>query len=289
MLKNKFAWATAKSFKEADYILFGVPDESGNRAPRKGASKGPNALRKVSRERGIVNRKGKISLVQPTHGKLTKTIFDAGNIKKTRVKNFVKKIVKAGKKPITVGGDHSITFQILKGLNESSKKFSLIYMDAHPDIICSEHYYYGSVVCDAMSFKKLDLKKSVEVGIRDPEAEELKTLARKKILTIHAIDFVELGVKKVFKKIKRRVGKNVYLSIDLDVIDPAFAPGVDTPVPGGLKSNEFIYLVKEISSLGLIGFDIMELSPKHDVNEMTSHLAAKTIMEIVAGKGKKHK
>ena len=89
-------------------------------------------------------------------------------------------------------------------------------------------------------------------------------------------------IQKTFNEIKKRITKNTYLSIDMDVLDPAFAPGVSTPVPGGLNSNELFYLTKKIANLGLIGFDIMEVNPKRDIQNRTSHLASKLLIEIAS-------
>jgi len=278
----KYAWANAKSYKEAKSVLVGVPDESGSHAGRKGASKGPDMLRKASRTE-IFERRGKKTISQPQTGKLKGKLFDYGNVARKRVAGLAEKIVKDGKKPIFIGGDHSITFEVLKGLNKQKKEIKVIYFDAHPDFICSSHNYYGSVVCDASRLRNVNLRKSVEIGIRAPEKEELLNLKRKKIRVFHPIDIVEKGIANTFNQIKRIVGKgNIYLSIDLDVLDPAFAPGVDTPVPGGLTTNQLFYLTKKIAALGLIGFDVMELSPAYDIQERTSHLAAKLVIEVLA-------
>lgn len=73
------------------------------------------------------------------------------------------------------------------------------------------------------------------------------------------------------------------MSFDMDVVDPAFAPGVSTPVPGGLSSSEALYLVREVAKLGLVGFDLMEVSPPFDVQDMTSHLAGRIVLEAASG------
>jgi len=278
----KYAWANAKNYKEADIVLVGVPDESGSHAKRKGASKGPNILRKISHTESF-RRKGIKTLTQPQKGKFKGKLFDYGNINKRAVAKLTERISKDKKMPIFIGGDHSITFEILKGLDKTKKEIKIIYFDAHPDFICSSHNYYGSVVCDASRLKHVNIKKSVEIGTRASEKEELLNMKRKRIKVIHPIDVVKNGVTKTFNQIKRVVGKdNIYLSIDLDVLDPAFAPGVDTPVPGGFTTNQLFFLTKRIASLGLIGFDVMELSPPNDIQNRTSHLASKLIIEILA-------
>jgi len=95
-------------------------------------------------------------------------------------------------------------------------------------------------------------------------------------------DLTSYGVDWAFKQIRRTVGKNVYLSVDLDVLDPAFAPGVATPYPGGLSSAQLILLCKKIAGLGLAGMDIMEYNPKFDVQDMTGHLATTLLIETLS-------
>jgi len=279
----QFAWAEAKSVREANVVFLGVPDESGSHAARKGTSLGPNAIRKISRERAIFTRKGIKSISFPQICPSKIKMYDYGNVRKKQVTKTIQQLLSQKKFPITVGGDHSITFDILKGFDKSKKKISVVYFDAHPDFVCSSRNYYGSVVCDVLDLKYVDLKSSVEIGSRAIEAEEMQNIKKKKMKVISIADIKEKGVKKVFQEIKNYVRKNsVYLSIDVDVVDPAFAPGVDTPVPGGLSSSELQYLTQQIAHLGLVGLDVMETSPPHDIQCMTSHLAAHTIINTLS-------
>jgi len=278
----KFAYANAKNLKEADVVLIGVPSQSGSKAWRKGTSKGPDRIRKISNERNVFKRRGKKMLVQPQKGKIKAKIYDYGNVKKKDLSKVIEKLVDQNKFPITLGGDHSITTQVLKGLKKH-KKVGIIYFDAHPDFICSSRKYFGSVVCDVIEMKHVDVKSSIEVGIRAPEEEELKNIKIKRLKTITSNDITEKGVIKTFQAIKKQVkNTKVYLSIDMDVVDPSFAPGVETPVPGGITSAQLIYLVKRIAKLNVIGLDIMEVTPSQDIQDMTSHLAVKTIIEFLA-------
>lgn len=260
--------------------MFGVPDESGSHATRKGTSRGPNKIREAS-YREVFFRKGKRTVAHP-QDPVDKKIYDYGNIKKKELSKHVMNVASKNKLPIVLGGDHSITFEALKGLNKLNKEFSIVYFDAHPDFICSSLNYYGSVVCDALKLKNIKFKRSMEIGLRALEKEEMMNIKRKNIYVCTAVDVERFGIQKLMKIIKRTLKKPVYLSVDMDVIDPAFAPGVDTPVPGGLTSNEIIYLCKEIAKIGLIGFDVMETSPPHDIQDMTSHLASKLILEVVS-------
>jgi len=283
-MKEKFFLHNSK-LKDAEVVLLGVPDSSGSHSKRaKGVAKAPNYIRKVSVEEDTFETDKGRSKAYASSGIVDMKVHDLGNIKKKAIRKEISRIIKSDKMPVVLGGDHSITTEILKGVNGVKKDISLIYFDAHPDFICtSKDEYYGSVVCDISKLRNFNIKKSLEIGIRVPEEEESKELKKRNLMIITPFDIKELGIKKTFEKIKKRVGKskNIYLSIDMDVIDPAFAPGVDTPVPGGLSSTEFIYLAKKIAGLGLIGMDITEVNPKEDVKGRTGHLASRIIAEVL--------
>ena len=276
----KLAFANS-NYKDADIIFLGVPDESGNRSYRKGSSKAPYIIRKVSNERFVFKRDNKKYLAQPQTGFIKKKMHDYGDVNKKILNKEIERILNDDKKIIICGGDHSITTEILKGYNNVVKDLSVIYFDAHPDFICSNKKYYGSVICDINDYKNIKFKNSLEIGIREPEKEELINLRKSTLMTFTSLDILKLGVNKIFNKIRKRVTNKVYVSIDFDVLDPAFAPGVSTPVPGGLTSIQLIYLIKSIAKLNLIGLDITEINPNYDINNMTSHLAAKLILEIL--------
>ena len=118
----KLAWATQEKFEDAEWIVFGVPDESGSHSIRKGTSKAPNKIRQVSNQRSTYYRGNKKFLVQPQQGTLKNNLYDQGNVKKEKVSDFVSEVVKVNKKPVMIGGDHSITFEALKGINREKKK-----------------------------------------------------------------------------------------------------------------------------------------------------------------------
>jgi agmatinase len=266
------------SLENSEIVLIGIPDESGSRSKRKkGVSKAPDSIRKVSNERDVF---GKNRKVQSQTGIIKKKICDIGNVKKNMIKKTISKLIKKNKIPIVLGGDHSITGEILAGF-KNLKDISLVYFDAHPDIRCTREKYYGSVICDVLKLGNINPKKSLFIGIRASESEEIKNLKSENLFVITPYDISNLGIKKIFEKIKKKVGGKIYISVDMDVLDPAFAPGVDTPVPGGLTSQQLIFLLKKISSLGLIGMDVVEINPKYDEQKMTSHLASRIIAEVI--------
>jgi agmatinase len=129
------------------------------------------------------------------------------------------------------------------------------------------------------------------IGTRAAEQEELKNAAEKKVEIITPIDVIELGINTIVKKILAKCGSSkVYLSIDLDCMDPGVAPGVSVPAPGGLFPLDLIYMIKKISeSLHVVGMDIVELCPAYDLNQNTANHAARILMETIASLGIKKK
>ncbi|HLC22591.1 MAG TPA: arginase family protein [Candidatus Nanoarchaeia archaeon] len=273
----KFVYATAP-LQEATYVLIGVPDESGSNSERSGAKKGPEALRRVAYERCVFKRKGRFTVAQVSSGRITKKIHDYGDVPKNKIAKVIE--VLKDKVPIIIGGDHSITAEILKHM----KDVTVIYFDAHPDIIASMHGYYGSVLMDA----EVNLGKCIEIGVREPEIEELKNIKKHRLQVITAEAFDEKGEAWVWEQIKKKIKGRVYVSVDLDVFDPAFTPGVSTPVPGGLTFNQVLFLMKRImKELHVVGFDIMELNPRYDVDDRTAHLSVKLLLEMIVNHEKK--
>jgi agmatinase len=274
------------SMSKADVIMLGVPDSSGSKSKRaKGVAMAPDHIRRISNELDVFDKKGERK-VQASTGIIGQKVYDAGDVKKKDLRKEVAGIIKAGKIPIILGGDHSITLEILRGVNDVKKNIALIYFDAHPDFRCTDEEYYGSVVCDISKMSNFKIEKSVEVGIRAAEKEEIENLKSKKMMTITPFDVQDIGIKKVFEKIKKRVGNShVFVSLDMDVLDPAFAPGVDVPVPGGISSEELIYLVKKIAGLKVVGLDIVEINPQFDKENMTSHLASRIVAEFLESLG----
>ncbi len=279
---GKFPWANTTSLEEAEFVVIGVPDESGSHSPRRGTSEAPARIRRVANEREVFERLGVKSLAMPSGCEDDEKIFDYGDIHRKDVRNVVEELVKQGKIPITMGGDHSVTAEVLKGI-DAVKPVSVIYFDAHPDFICSTREYYGSVVCDISDYKNVRFSSSIEIGIRDSEPEELANLRRKNLRTIGPKELEEKGIAYALREIKERVKGELYISFDMDVVDPAFAPGVSLPVPGGISSGQAFYLVREIAGLGLVGMDVMEVCPPYDLQDMTSHLASRLMMAAICG------
>lgn len=272
-------WANTDNFDEADIVIIGIPDESKSHALRKGTSEAPDKIRQISSIRDTYSRDNTISLGMPFGG-LKKKVFDYGNVSRNQIGEVINKIISKSKIPISIGGDHSISVEIIKSISKKYGSLSLVYFDAHPDFISSTRNYYGSVFFDVLSC--IDLKSSIQIGIRTPEQEEINNIKKYNLSVITPFDIIKDGISVIEKKITEKVGKNVYVSFDMDAIDPAYAPGVSVPVPMGLRNSEAVYLLKALAVKGVIGMDIMEVCPDYDIKDRTSHLASRMIGEVIS-------
>ncbi|HYO06338.1 MAG TPA: arginase family protein [Phototrophicaceae bacterium] len=270
------------SITKADIVIIGVPDESKSHARRKGTSKGPDIIRIASNESDFFERNGKIIPICPMRGCFdSKKILDYGNIKRENLYQLIFDLVSSKKIPIILGGDHSITTIALKAIEDFFGKVGLIYFDAHPDFVSSTTDYYGSVITD--SIKCIDFGQSMMIGIRSAEPEELVNAGKTNLELVTPIDVNELGISKIADRVRSKDNKGKrYISIDLDCLDPAFAPGVSVPSPCGLSSIDLISLLKLAISSGIVGLDIVEFSPDFDINNITASLVARILLESIA-------
>ncbi len=285
--RHAFRWCGAESENGADVIVFGVNDESGSRATRKGSSGGPDAARASSVKFDAVKRGKKESIMYSGLKSSRVNAYDSGNIAKSKVESFARK--HAARKTVLgcIGGDHSITYEILKGIDKTVDSWGCVYIDAHPDMISSAGKYYGSVAYDMLSLKNVEPKSCVIVGARAIEGEEAEKIQELGIKVIGMERIIEDGIVAVSKYIKNLMPTEAYVSIDLDSVDPAFAPGVSTPVPGGLEAREILYIASTIGKSVSLGFDVMELNPRYDSGGMTARLADLLMMNMAASARKR--
>ena len=278
-------YSNVKNINEANIVLLGVADESKSMAPRQGTKNGPNQLRKALFSSEHFKRSGQLIPICPMKGNLlTKKVFDIGNVKRNNLYLQIASLISQQKVPIVIGGDHSITTTNLHAIKMiTKKKINLIYFDAHPDFVTSTKDYYGSIVSDSLDC--ISVKKSIFIGIRACEPEELYNITKYGANIIDPMDVQEHGTKKILKKIIQTCinkNNNIYISIDLDCLDPAFAPGVSVPTPCGLNPMELTFFIKKILvQTKIIGCDIVELSPSFDINNITANLAARLFKEIL--------
>ncbi len=272
----KIAWASAE-YGNAKYLILGIPDSSGSHSKRHGTDKAPDRIRQASNERDVYERNSR-SMGRPFYGS-PKPAADYGNISRSEIGSVYESMPQS-MIPIALGGDHSITSDTIRAVSKRTGPLSLAYFDAHPDFVSSASGYYGSVLHDSLPY--IDTKSSVLIGIRTPEQEEIDNINRHGLEVITPSDMQERGVQAVRDAVLQKIRSPAYVSFDMDCIDPAFAPGVSVPVPGGISSADAIYLLRALAPR-MAAMDIMEVSPDYDFNDMTSHLASRIIAEAIYG------
>jgi len=280
-------WSNSNSYRESEYVIVGLNDESHSHSLRKGTSQAPDRIRKISKERDVYIENNRESLAYTNSGKLQSKIFDLGNISRENIPFVYERIFHDGKIPITMGGDHSLTTEIIKALGKKHGPISLVYFDAHPDFLSSTRDFYGSVVYDCLSY--INPRSSVMIGIRSPELEEIENIKKYGVSVFSPEDIQYFGLKQTINDILSKLGKNIYVSFDMDCIDPSFAPGVSVPVPMGLNPITTSILLKNITHGGILGMDIMEVCPAFDIQDRTSHLASRMILELLSSVAIKEK
>ncbi len=277
-----FNYSNVNEVSKADIVIIGVPDESKSHAKRKGTIMGPDILRRSSNESNFFERGGKTIPICPMRGATDgKCIVDYGNIRREDLYRLIFELVSSKKIPIVIGGDHSITTVILRAIGDYIGKTGLVYFDAHPDFVSTTNDYYGSVLHDASRW--IDFNESILIGTRSAEPEELENAIKVGLDIVTPLDINEFGIAKIMDKVKEKSNKGKkYISIDLDCLDPAFAPGVSVPSAGGLSSIDLITLIKVAIGSGILGLDIVELLPEFDINNATSILASRILLESIA-------
>jgi len=191
------------------------------------------------------------------------------------IRKALRKILSGKKFPILLGGDHLITLPIVEELIQIYPNLHLIQIDAHTDL--REDYLAEKLShCTVMRrvLDQLGEGRLFQIGIRSGTEDEFRLA--KKMRSI-----ISLNRESLRSMVKRLRNKPVYITLDLDVIDPSLLPGVGTPEPGGLTFQEFLSLLKELQSLHVIGFDMVELTPDYDPTQISSVTASVILREMI--------
>lgn len=276
----------------ADYDIgvLGIPFDSGVTF-RPGARFGPEQIRAASR---LLRPYNFDQNAFPFHGH---QVADLGNLSATpfnladAVQGIQRDIAAAsagGKKLLLLGGDHTIAYPSLKVLAEEHGPLAVVHFDAHLDTWES---YFGSEIHHGAPFRLaaeeglLDPEGCMHVGIRGSvyghhDFDEDRNLG---FSVIPSSDFTTTPITDIASRITQRLaGRKVYVSIDIDVLDPAFAPGTGTPEPGGLSSAQLLYLVRKLRGLDVVGADVVEVAPAYDHADVTALAAAHLGYELLS-------
>jgi agmatinase len=187
-------------------------------------------------------------------------------------------IIDAGVTLLSIGGDHFVTWPLLKAHAEKHGPLALVQFDAHQDtwFDAEERIDHGSFVARAVRAGVILAEKSIQIGIRTHAPDTCG------LDIIYGDDVARLGVEGVLARIRDRVGATkTYVSFDIDCLDPAFAPGTGTPVAGGLSSRAALMILTSLGFLDIVGGDVVEVAPAYDHADITSIAGAAVIQRLL--------
>ena len=279
-----------QAIKGIDFAVLGVPWD-GATSYRTGQRLGPDAIRKVSVTLRPYNLALDIDIFEHCagvdYGDLSVV---AGYIEDTyaRIEAELCPVVEAGIIPVLMGGDHSITLPELRAVAKTHGPVALIHFDSHTDTndqYFGKPYYHGSPFRRAVEENIVLAENSIQIGMHgsvySEDAYDDSTALGFKVITMAALREMSLG--ELMETVRKRVGQHkVFVTFDIDVVDPAFAPGTGTPEVGGLTSAEAVDLVRGLRGLNFIGFDVVEVLPDKDPAEITALLAANIVYEFLS-------
>ena len=269
--------AEAGGLEPDGVVVVGLPWD-GSSSYIAGAAAAPEAIRRV-----LLSPAGNLGTetgIDLSSGKRFRTLGDldlgTDSYPARELEACVEAVVGLGLQPILLGGDHSITAMTTVPFERTEAPLSIVQFDAHPDLyddFDGDPYSHASPM--ARILERRNLAKLVQIGIR-ADTDHQRRQAQKFGVTqigadrVESLDWATLGLT-----------ESVYLSIDLDVLDPAYAPGVAHPEHGGLSTRQLIELIQAVPGR-VVGADIVELNPKRDLNDLTAGVGAKMVKEVAA-------
>ncbi len=275
--------------EHAGVALLGVPFDAGV-SYRPGARFGPQGIRAGSK------------LLRPYHPYLdvhpfdVHQVVDAGDVSANpfdildalaSIEVAARRTLDDADSLVTIGGDHTIALPLLRVMAERHGPVALVHFDAHLDTwdtYFSAPYTHGTPFRRAVEEGLLDLDVSAHVGIRGPlySAQDLTDDRAMGFAIVSTMEVAREGVDACIDRVRQRVGdRPVYVSIDIDVLDPAHAPGTGTPEPGGLTMRELQQILRGFDGLNLVGADVVEVAPAYDHAELTTVAAANVVYELL--------
>lgn len=280
----------AYSAENLDFAIIGIPFDTAA-SFRSGARFGPNAVRNISAMIKPNNVAMGVNIMESLKG------ADLGDVPVipdyihetySAIEDMVGEVLNCGAVPIAIGGDHAVTLAELRAAAKKHGKLSLVHFDSHLDLcdtVFGQKYNHGTPFRRAMEEGLIDPNKSIQIGMRgslyNPDDFKIADELGFKVIPgdiLHNMSPSELSY-----QIKERVGDNkVFLTFDIDFVDPAYAPGTGTPEIGGFTSFEALEFVRSIKDLNFIGFDVVEVSPPYDHSEITAYMAANLIFEFMS-------
>ena len=280
-----------RDVEECDVAIIGVPFDAGT-SYRPGARFGPQSVRQASRQLRTNYHPNydvepfKVQQVADA-GDIACNPFDIDEAIKQIEKGSTELLQKVGS-IVTIGGDHTIALPLLRSINKKvGGPVALVHFDAHLD---TWDTYFGAPYTHGTPFRRAREESlflddaSMHIGIRGPlySTNDLKNDRELGFKTIHCDEFQTNTIDQIVKRIKDRIGNNpLYISIDIDVLDPAHAPGTGTPEVAGMTTREILNVLRGLAGSQLVSADVVEVAPAYDHAELTSTAAATIVYELI--------
>jgi len=272
-----------RPFEKAKYVVFGVPFDVTS-TYRTGARFGPSAIRQASLNIETYSFRAGIDIEDLA-------LHDLGDLhastspKRTidMLKLVVTDVLMAEKTPIAIGGEHTITLGIMKGLGDKARKTAVVCFDAHLDL---RKEFMGLTLSHTTFMRRINEEvkpaKIIEVGTRAVCKEELAYAAGSGINFFSAQQVRKEGREQIIQQLKKELEQyeNIYLTVDMDVLDPAFAPAVQNPEPEGLETQILLDIACALCDRRVVGFDVVEVAPIYDQG-ISAVVAAKVVFQMV--------
>jgi agmatinase len=281
---------TADQAPRADVAVVGIPFDSGV-SYRPGARFGPAHIRQSSR---LLRPHNPALSVEPFRAQ---QVVDAGDIACNpfdiaaaiaRIQSAARTLAADGARLLALGGDHTVALPLLRAVHERHGPVAVLHFDAHLDTwdtYFGEPYTHGTPFRRASEEGLIDRQHSMHVGIRGPlyGVTDLPDTARLGFATVDCVEVQAHGLTAAVDRILDRLGDTpVYVSVDIDVLDPAHAPGTGTPEAGGLTSRELLAMLRALAGRTVVGADIVEVAPAYDHAEITGIAAAHVGYELLS-------
>ncbi|GEA61119.1 agmatinase [Vibrio comitans] len=267
---------------EADLVVFGVPLDLAT-SGRSGARMGPDAIRRASVNLAWEGKKFPWDFNVFHRAKVIDAgdlVFDSGDAEgfTTRLEAATDAILKSGKTMLALGGDHFITLPILRAYAKHYGEMALIHFDAHTDTYAhGSAYDHGTMFYHAPNEGLVSPEHSVQIGIRTEYEKKDHGFT-----VINAMQANDQSADEIVAQIRKVIGeKPVYVTFDIDCLDPAFAPGTGTPVCGGLNSDKVLKILRGLAGVNIVGMDVVEVSPAYDHADLTALAGATIALELM--------
>ncbi len=267
---------------DADVVVIGLPFDMAVTG-RSGGRMGPGAIRNASTNLAWEEKRWPWDFSLSEYIKIVDAgdlVFNCGDAADftERTENFARKVLASGKTLLSFGGDHFVTLPLLRAHHKQFGKMALLHFDAHTDTYSEgSKFDHGTMFYHAPNEGLIDPAHSVQVGIRTEYTKEGHGFQ-----VIDAAMANEMTADEIVAQIKARVGDMpLYVTFDIDCLDPAFAPGTGTPVCGGLTSDKALKIIRGLKGLNIVGMDVVEVAPAYDSADITALAGATLGLEML--------